>query len=253
MRYPIPKRYRQYIFHPFKKNGSLTAVNNINLSISKGDCLGLLGSNGAGKTTLLKSIGGLLYPSEGSVSVNGYDTIRHNSEVRKNVGFVLNEDRSFYWRLTGIQNLEFFGTLDNLSGRHLGNRIKELLELVGLEFAVNKRVSDYSSGMRQRLAIARGLLADPEILILDEPTKTLDPLGAEHLRDLISKSIHSEKNKTLILATHKIEEAEMLCNKICIMKDGHIVALASMDEISCTSEGLSGYYKKVLNDSEVQC
>ena len=93
MNYPVPKRYRQYIFHPFKKNGAVTVIYDVTLSISKGDCLGLLGSNGAGKTTLLKLIGGLLYPTEGSISVNGYDTIKHNSRVRKTVGFVLNEDR----------------------------------------------------------------------------------------------------------------------------------------------------------------
>jgi ABC-2 type transport system ATP-binding protein len=254
MKYPVPKRYREYLFHPFRKNGAIAAVNNINLTVTEGDCLGLLGPNGAGKTTLLKLIGGLLYPTEGSVIVNGYNTQKNNLQARKSVGFVLNEDRSFYWRLTGIQNLEFFGVLDNLNGENLRERIVELLALVGLETVGNKRVGDYSSGMRQRLAIARGLLTNPEVLILDEPTKALDPLGAESLRNIISKNIHSENKKTLIIATHQIEEAEMLCNKIGILTSGCITDFVSATELSNKSISLNKYYKTVLTEPEpTQC
>jgi len=250
MNYPVPKRYREYLFHPFRKNGTVTAISNVSLIITKGDCVGLLGPNGAGKTTLLKLIGGLLYPTKGSVVVNGCDTQKNNLQARKTVGFVLNEDRSFYWRLTAIQNLEFFGALNDMHGKYLQERIETLLKLVGLKNVGNTRVSDYSSGMRQRLAIARGLLANPAILILDEPTKALDPLGAENLRNLISKNICCEQEKTLILATHQIEEACILCNKIGIVSNGCITNLMSKDNILNIYGNLQRYYKKIVNGEE---
>ena len=166
MMYPVPKRYREYLMHPFRSRRRVLALARIGLDIQMGDCLGLLGPNGAGKTTLLKLIGGLLYPTSGVVLIDGFDTAKKNSYARRKISFVINEERSFYWRLTAVQNLEFFGVLDNLSGDTLKRRIASLLEIVGLENAGAKRVSDYSSGMKQRLAIARAMLADPDVLLL---------------------------------------------------------------------------------------
>src|SRR5690349_6550707 len=127
MRFPVPKRYVDYLF--FRTINYFNALNNINLEINEGDRVAFLGVNGAGKTTLLKLIGGLLYPTSGEINVNGYNTIKDNLQSRKSVGFVLNEERSFYWRLTAVQNLEFFGVLDNLKGEELGNKINDLLKL----------------------------------------------------------------------------------------------------------------------------
>lgn len=246
MVYPIPKRYRDYLLHPFKKEKGITAIYDVNLDIKKGDSVGFLGPNGAGKTTLLKLIGGLLYPTAGKITANGFDTVNHNLEARKSIGFVINEERSFYWRLTGIQNLEFFGILDNLSGVILRKRISELLHFVGLKDKGNKPVSGYSSGMIQRLAIARGLIANPDILIMDEPTKALDPLSTEKLRQLIYEEIHKKGGKTLLIATHQINEAEVLCNKICLISRGQVMAYKEIDKINLEYDNLTKFYKAIM-------
>lgn len=250
MRYPLPMRYRQLLLSPLRRR-YVTALRGVSLEVQAGECVGILGPNGAGKTTLLKVIGGLLYPSEGSVAVGGHDTSRDNPAVRRKVGFVLNEERSFYWRMTGMQNLEFFGALDNLANPYLARRAMELLELVDLKYAADSRVSDYSCGMRQRLAIARGLLAEPEVLILDEPTKSLDPLGAVSLRSLISRELHAGFGKTLVIATHQIEEAMELCGKIVILSHGKIVDGVYTRDISGGAEGLACHYRQAMARAEV--
>lgn len=249
MRYPVPKRYREYLFHPFKKLKWVTALHEINLEIEKGERIAFLGPNGAGKTSLLKLIGGLLLPSEGTLSINGYNTYANNSVARKSVGFVMNEERSFYWRLTGIENIKFYGALDNLEGKSLNKKIDELISLVGLENAAHKRVATYSSGMKQRLAIVRGLLTDPDILILDEPTRTLDPLSAETQIDLIVKKIHTDLKKTLLIATHRLEEVSALCNRVCLIKQGKIVSNENLTTILEKYTSLGQYYRScVLQD-----
>jgi ABC-2 type transport system ATP-binding protein len=247
MYYPLPKRYIELILHPFS-NKNVTALDNISLDIKDGDSVAFIGANGAGKTTLLKLIGGLLYPSKGSLMVNGYDTIKHNIKARKSVGFVLNEERSFYWRLTGRQNLEFFGSLDNLSGRNLKSKIKDLLEVVKLNEAADNLFAGYSSGMKQKLAIARGLLSDANTLILDEPTRTLDPLFAEEIKNILLERIHVNKEKTLLIATHRLDEAESLCNKICIMKKGHILAFDTSTNLIEKYGSLINCYKKLVDN-----
>lgn len=251
MHYPVPKRYIEYITNPLKQR-RYTALNEINLKIEMGDRVAFLGSNGAGKTTLLKLIGGLLYPSSGNITVNGYNTTKENLKARKRVGFVLNEERSFYWRLTGIQNLRFFGALDNLEGEALDKKVTELIGLVGLEEAGNKLFAGYSSGMKQRLAIARGLLSDPDILILDEPTRTLDPISAEDIKNLISGRIHDKKERTLLIATHSLNEADSLSNKLCIMKRGRILAYSTKNEILEQFNTLENCFKSLIGDNTNQ-
>ena len=249
MQYPVPKRYIDFLRRPFKTE-KFTALEKCDLAISEGEKIAFLGSNGAGKTTLLKLIGGLLYPTLGNISIDGYDTQSHNLEARKNVGFVINEERSFYWRLTGRQNLAFFGALDNLKGRELQEKITQLLDLVGLTKHADKLFSGYSSGMKQKLAIARGLLADPKILILDEPTRTLDPIATEEVKDLIFKKIHSDRERTLLIATHNLEEAKALCNKICIMKEGKILHYMSKEETLSIYTDLLHCYNQVITNGK---
>jgi ABC-2 type transport system ATP-binding protein len=210
MRFPITKRYREWLFSPFSERRSYTALTHATLEVQCGNRIAVMGPNGAGKTTLLKLIGGLLFPTEGEVLVNGFDTLRQNGAARRSVGFVFNEERSFFWRLSGLQNLEFFGTLDNLSGAHLHDRIHDLLRLVGLEESADKPVSGYSSGMKQRLALARVLIAEPDVLILDEPTRALDPVACDEMVKLLLADIHRDSNKTLLIATHRPEEAMAL-------------------------------------------
>lgn len=240
--FPVGKRYIQYLKNPFSKN-FCSAIDNVKIDINNGDRIAFLGSNGAGKTTLLKLIGGLLYPTEGNVLVDGFDTQKENREARQKIGFVLNEERSFYWRLTGKENLEFFASLDNLKGPELNNKVNKLIELVGLAGHENKKFAGYSSGMKQKLAIARGLLSDPEVLILDEPTRTLDPISVNEIGEIISQRIHSEGKKTLLIATHSMEEAKMLCNKVCYMNKGKIIDFSYISDILKEHTSLDDYFK----------
>lgn len=245
MRFPVPKRYIDYFL--LRKQQHIQVLKQINLTINPGDHVAFVGINGAGKTTLLKLIGGLLYPTNGNIWVNGYDTVKDNLNARKMVGFVLNEERSFYWRLTAVQNLEFFGMLDNLEGPALKKKIRELLWLVGLDEARDKLIATYSSGMKQRLALARGLLRNPRMLILDEPTRTLDPQAVHDIKELISQKIHEDEHRTLLIATHRFDEAEELCNKVCIMRNGEIVSFQSMHQIKMQWGSLEQHYHSLIN------
>lgn len=243
MRFPIAKRYREIAFHPFRPRRVCTALTQASLEVAKGDRIAVLGPNGAGKTTLLKLIGGLLVPTEGEIVVNGFNTIHHNTAARRSVGFVFNEERSFFWRLSAVQNLEFFGALDNLRGADLNNRIRELLHLVGLEASADKLVGEFSSGMKQRLALARGLIAEPQVLILDEPTRALDPVACEDLIDLILSRVYSGSGKTLMIATHKLEEAIELCNKVMVIDSGRIRGFDVIEDLLAKGISLSEYYR----------
>jgi ABC-2 type transport system ATP-binding protein len=246
MRFPIAKRYRELALHPFRPRRTFTALANATLEIEQGDRIAVMGPNGAGKTTLLKLIGGLLLPTEGEIVVNGFSTLHRNSAARKSVGFMLNEERSFFWRLSAVENLEFFGALDNLSGADLRNRIRELIGLVGLEQAADKPISSYSSGMKQRLAMARGLIAEPGVLILDEPTRALDPVACEEICELIMSRIYRDSGKTLLIATHRPEEAMLLCNKVLVIDKGCARAFASMEEALAGGRTLSQFYRRTL-------
>jgi ABC-2 type transport system ATP-binding protein len=246
MRFPIPKRYREWIMHPMRARRVVTALQHASAEIQTGDRVAVMGPNGAGKTTLLKLISGLLFPTEGEVTVKGLSTLHDNAAARKSVGFVFNEDRSFYWRLTGVQNLEFFGTLDNLWGERLKDRIQELIGLVGLESAGDQMVSGYSSGMKQRLALARVLIADPEVLILDEPTRALDPLASEEMVNLVMTDIHRGARKTLLIATHRPEEAVTLCNKVMVIDGGFIRGFVNLAELNNDAAKLLEYYRRCV-------
>lgn len=246
MRFPLPKRYREWALHPLRARRVVTALEHASLEIEAGDRIAVMGPNGAGKTTLLKLISGLLFPTEGEVTVKGMNTLHHNAAARKSVGFVFNEERSFYWRLTGVQNLEFFGALDNLRGKELHERIRELMRLVGLERAGDQQVGGYSSGMKQRLALARVLIADPEVLILDEPTRALDPVASEEMVDLILKDIHRGARKTLLIATHRPEEAMRLCNKVMVIEGGRIRGFVHLARLSEEGTPLLDYYRRCI-------
>jgi ABC-2 type transport system ATP-binding protein len=251
MLYPVERRFGDYILHPFRKKERYLALKDIHLNIPSGKSVAFLGTNGAGKTTLLKLIGGLLYPTKGEIYVNGLNTMKKNKEARKSVGFILNEERSFYWRLTGRQNLEFFGALENLHGRILKDKIDELMDQVGLQEHAHRLVAGYSSGMKQRLAIARGLLSDPAILILDEPTRALDPEGVEEIRDLIVNRINRHEGRTLLIATHRMKEAEDLSDLICVMKKGRIMAQGSLEDIRSNYHSLSEFYMQTINSDNI--
>jgi ABC-2 type transport system ATP-binding protein len=201
------------------------ALHDITLDVKRGELFGLLGPNGAGKTTLMKLIATLAYPDRGNIFLNGHDVVKHPRLAKSMIGLCSSEDRSFYFRLTARQNLEFFGALAGLHGRLLQRRINDVIELLDLGFAVDRRFGNFSSGMRQRLTVARALLSDPPILLLDEPTRAIDPVHADDLRRLIREELADRQHKTVLLATNLLDEAWNLCDRVAVFSGGTIVAL----------------------------
>ena len=198
------------------------ALGGIDLTIQPGELFGLLGPNGAGKTTTVKILTTLLLPDSGSASVLGLDVVRQTSAVRRRIGFVFGGERGLYWRLSGLDNLRYFADLYGIPPDVSRRRIADLLEKLGLAGRQRDKVEQYSRGMKQRLHLARGLLNDPEVLFLDEPTIGLDPVGARELRTLIRGL--ADAGKTIFLTTHYMFEADAICDRIAVIKKGSIVA-----------------------------
>ncbi len=207
------------------KKEEIVAVDHINISIERGELFGLLGPNGAGKTTTIKLLCTLLIPDDGAAVVNGYDVVKKADEVRKCIGVVTGGERGLYWRLTGRENLWFFSQLYNIPDQVAKDRIDELLRLVELEKRADDPVEKYSRGMKQRLHIIRGLVNDPPILLLDEPTLGLDPGAARVIRDFVKGKLQGEQKKTILHTTHYMEEADQLCDRVAIIDHGKIIAL----------------------------
>jgi ABC-2 type transport system ATP-binding protein len=208
---------------------STTAVEDISFQIERGELFGLLGPNGAGKTTTVKMLTTLLLPTGGTARILGLDVVQETAEVRKHIGFAFSGSRGLYNRLTAVQNLKYFAELYALDPHVTHKRVPELLELVGLSTRGDDKVETYSSGMTQRLHLARALLHDPEVLFLDEPTVGIDPVGSRELRQTIKTLILL--GKTILLTTHYMAEAEELCHRIAIINKGRIVALDSPDAL----------------------
>jgi ABC-2 type transport system ATP-binding protein len=198
------------------------AVRGVSFDVGDGELFGLLGPNGAGKTTTIKMLITLLLPTAGTARVLGYDVVRDAREVRKRIGYVFGGERGLYERLPALDNLRYFAELYGVPPRDQRRRIDELLELVGLKGREKERVEGYSRGMRQRLHIARGLLHDPRVLFLDEPTIGVDPVGARDLRATIASL--TAAGKTVLLTTHYMFEADSLCDRIAVIARGEIVA-----------------------------
>jgi ABC-2 type transport system ATP-binding protein len=206
----------------FTRRQPTIALDGVTLSVPQGSIMGLLGPNGAGKTTFIKLLCGLVLPTRGTARVAGHDLVREAAGLHRRIGLVTSDERSFYWRLTGRQNLEFFATLYNLKGRALRARVDELLTLVDLTADADRRFDAYSSGMKQRLAVARGLLHDPDILFLDEPTKGLDPQATLRVHALVQDLVR--RGKTVVIATQRLDEAEKLCQRIAFFSRGKVKA-----------------------------
>lgn len=202
------------------KAQAVTAVDHVSIAVGKGELFGLLGPNGAGKTTLVKMLCALILPSSGTATIAG-TTLHSERQIRSKTGLVVSDERSFYWRLSVQRNLDFFAAMYGLRGSAAVRRIATVLHELGLTEHAQQRFSDLSSGMRQRLAIARALLHQPQVLFLDEPTRSLDPIATHHLHDLILR-IMDEREMTVFLITHDLAEAEKLCHRIALMQSGRI-------------------------------
>ena len=207
-----------------RRNVTVDAIDNLNLTVKKGELFGLLGPNGAGKTTLVKMLCTLLPPDGGTALVNGFDIVKQQMQVKRSLGTLFSVgERGFFWRLNGYRNLEFFAAIYNVPRQKRRERILEVLRLVGLENNTYMLFQRYSGGMKRKLALARTLLPDPPIIMLDEPTTGLDAISSRNIRDFVQHTVR-ETGKTVLYTTHYIEEAAQICTKIGILKQGKIVA-----------------------------
>jgi ABC-2 type transport system ATP-binding protein len=204
-----------------KKRKDVTALDGVNLDIQSGELFGLLGPNGAGKTTITRILATVLLPTSGTAEVFGLDIAKEVKKIRPHIGIVFGGERGLYWRLSGKDNLQYFADLYKVPPEISKRRIPELLELVGLSDRANERIEGYSRGMKQRLHIARGLIHDPELLFLDEPTIGLDPLAARDLREVIRGL--NQAGKTIFLTSHYMFEVDALCNRVAVMSRGKIL------------------------------
>jgi ABC-2 type transport system ATP-binding protein len=208
-----------------RKREPVVALGGVSLTIPVGEVHGLLGPNGAGKTTLVKILSTVLLPTSGQARVLGHDVVAEARAVRPQIGIVFGGERGLYWRLSGRQNLEYWGALYKLSRTEIRTRSEALLERVGLVDRADERVETYSRGMKQRLHLARGLIGDARVLFLDEPTTGMDPLAAREFRALITE-LRGE-GRTILLATHDMPEAEALCDRVTLIDRGTILATES--------------------------
>jgi len=211
-----------------KRFGEFTAVDHVSFNVVQGEIFGFLGPNGAGKTTTISMLCTLLQPTEGKAKVSGFDVVKEADEVRKKIG-VVTEKLIVYDRLTPTENLKVFGRLYKVKSSELNSRIEELLKLVDLWEWRDRLVSNFSSGMRQRLNLIRALIHDPEIIFLDEPTVGLDPATAVNIREFIVKL--KQEGHTIILTTHQMEVADKLSDRISIIDQGKIVALETLENL----------------------
>jgi ABC-2 type transport system ATP-binding protein len=201
------------------------ALRDVSFEVETGEIFGLIGRNGAGKTTLTKIVATLVQPTTGNVSVHGRDSVRDDEHVRRYIGLATAEERSFYWRLTSEQNLMFFARLHGLSDRVAKQRIEDVFAKLELDEVARRRFGEMSTGNKQRLAVARAMLASPPVLLLDEPTRSLDPLAAARMRDLIRSLAEQDPPVTIFLTSHNLAEVETLCARVAIISRGRIRAL----------------------------
>ncbi len=203
--------------------GDLTAVNDVSLNVRRGEVFGLLGPNGAGKSTLIGILCGMFAPTAGSVHLGDVPVTPGARSAKQRIG-VVPQDIALYEKLSGRQNLRFFGRVYGLGGRRLRERVEAVLDVVGLSDRGNDRAETYSGGMQRRLNLAAGLLHEPELLILDEPTVGVDPQSRNHIFDNVER-LNQDKGVTIVYTTHYMEEAERLCDRVGIIDHGKIVAL----------------------------
>jgi ABC-2 type transport system ATP-binding protein len=249
-RFPRPRSF-------FTKPGTearrgILAVDRVTLQLRQGEIFGLVGPNGAGKTTLVKMLTTLLVPTSGWARVADLDTVKDERQVRRIVGLITSNERSFYWRLTGRQNLAFFASLYGLSRRFAQRWIEELFDLVGLQAKANERFDGYSTGMKQRLALARGLLNRPRFLFMDEPTKGVDPIGTAKIIDIIRTRIVDVWKPTVLITSHNLVEIERLCDRIAFMHNGRIIGSGTMEELRRVVRAVDHYHLTVRSVTSQQ-
>jgi ABC-2 type transport system ATP-binding protein len=229
--YPVSLARLKKLFRR-KATDPVEALRDVSFDVREGEIFGLIGRNGAGKTTLTKIIATLVQPTSGAVVVGGFDSVREEEAVRAQLGLATAEERSFYWRLTIEQNLTFFARLYGLANARARSRINELLTRLEIEPLARRRFGELSTGNKQRVAIARAMLSSPPVLLLDEPTRSLDPLAAAGTRALInSLARDADKPVTVLLTSHNLAEIEELCPRVAVISRGRIRALDTPERL----------------------
>ncbi len=241
-----------------RKVKKVEALKGVSFKVEKGTVFGLLGPNGAGKTTTVKILSTLLVPDKGRAWIMGYDVLEEPEKVREIIGVSLSVERGFFWKLTGYENLKYFGMLRGLSGRELDKRIRELMDLLGLlELGADtKFYEDFSLGMKARLSLARALIHDPPVLILDEPTLGLDPASSRHIRRLIVSLAH-EEGRTVLITSHNMWEVEVICDNVAIINKGRIIAMGTVPELKRMVSKeipieITGYAGKLVSEDDLK-
>ena len=229
--FPVARSLGELLRHPVGVTPS-PAVADVSLDVHAGEFVGLLGPNGAGKTTLLKVLATLIVPDRGAASVGGHDVVREPAGVRRVVASVLANERSLYWRLSARENLDLFAALLRLRPQDATARVTDALDVVGLADSGKKMVGQFSAGMMQRLLLARALLGRPRVLLLDEPTRSLDPTTAHAFRSFLRDELAGRRRCAVLVATHRTEEAFELCDRVVVMNRGRVAATGRASELS---------------------
>ena len=229
--FPVRRTWRDLAAHPFRRAELATVVDGVRFEVTGAEFFGLLGANGAGKTTLFRMLSTQLLPDSGSATIGGYDVVRDPGSVRRLLTPVVADERSLNWRLSARENLELFAELYGIPKNRVRSRIDDLLEAVELQGAGPKMVGTFSSGMKQRLLIARALLPQPRVLLLDEPTRSLDTVSARRFRHFLRDEIAGRQGCTVLLATHSAEEAFDLCNRVAVLDRGRLLAVGRVHDL----------------------
>ena len=245
--FPVPRSWAATLRHPLR-GARVEVLRGVSLEVRRGEFFGLLGPNGAGKTTLFKILATLVQPESGSVEIAGIDAVRDPGAVRRVLTPVIADERSLNWRLTGAENLRLFAALYGVPTRDREGAANRLLDTIGLTEAAHRMVGTYSSGMKQRLLIARALLSRPSVLLLDEPTRSLDPVSARDFRRFLREEIAGRQGCTVMLATHDADEALELCDRLAVLHRGRLVAQGTARELA----GIAGEHRYRLSVPRAQ-
>jgi ABC-2 type transport system ATP-binding protein len=243
----VHKTFRQPGWFFSRGTAKTHALKGISFSVAPGEVLGLLGPNGSGKSTTLKLISTVLLPDRGRVAVNGADTRFQAQAVRRQVGFALASERSFFPRLTVRENLEFFAALEDVPWRECRGRVERVLGDVGLDSIAGKQAMRLSSGMYQRLAIARALIKQPSVLLLDEPTRSLDASASSQFWSLIREL--SNSGMTILLATHNFAEAAAVCDRVAVLQEGRLMDIHAVN--NSNSDQLRDSYLEITGETRL--
>ena len=212
-----------------KKFDDKTATYELNFKINEGEIFGLLGENGAGKTTTLRMLATMLKPTSGNITVCGFDTVKQDSKVRENIGIMFGGETGLYDRLTAKENIEYFGMLYDMDKNKLDKKIKKISKILEMDEYIDKRVANFSKGMKQKVAFARTIIHNPKVLLLDEPTSGLDVTAAVQVHEFIKSC--KKDGRTVVFSSHTMSEVEKLCDRVAIIHKGKLIDLDTLDNL----------------------